>query len=751
MDLRRKIFLRVVLLIFLLIAAIVAVIWVLKQDIPPHNAGFAVIIIAAIGVVAFLLGILLDRAIARMTIREVDQLTKSLRENEARLKGIFDNMSSGVAIYDDVTERKQAAETIEEWRTRYQAAIDASGQILYDWDSATGEAVYGGSLEPILGYTQEDMEGGLKRWKDLIHPDDRSDFDAVMERGLKTGGTMHGLYRVLKKDGEYTDIEDTGKFLLDSQGNLVHRLGFLKNITELKQAEIKLSQSEEKFRSLVENMSDFVFLIDPDLRIITLNHAAAELIGDKTENIIGKQVSEIFPPHVAEMYEEGLRNVFETATQLGTDSILQVRDLNLFLNTRLNPILDDRKKVIAVIGVSRDITDRKRAEDEIKRREQYLLGLNDAAQTLLIPRSLVPFQEFIDKIGPAANASRAYVFINRRGSDGELIASRKAEWCADGIDPTIDNPLPQDLSYKEDLPRWGEALARGKGINSLAADFPERERELFKPYAIRAALTIPIMIENEFVGFIGFDNCVSDREWDKTEETFLRAAANDLAQAISRARSEEKVLASLKEKEVLLREIHHRVKNNMQVIVSLLRMHSRRIEDTRVEQVFNDCRDRVYAMSLIHEALYQSDDLARIDFETCLNKLCRNLDQVYGVSSKGITLTVKSCDAVLNMDQSITVGMVISELITNSIKHAFTANKGGAVSISLTRSDKDNVELIVEDNGKGLPLEIDILNPPELGLQLVVSAVTREWGGSIEVDRNGGTRFVIRFKCKIDK
>ncbi|HDL63986.1 MAG TPA: hypothetical protein ENH12_01210, partial [Proteobacteria bacterium] len=174
MDLRRKIFLRVVLLIFLLIAAIVAVIWVLKQDIPPHNAGFAVIIIAAIGVVAFLLGILLDRAIARMTIREVDQLTKSLRENEARLKGIFDNMSSGVAIYDDVTERKQAAETIEEWRTRYQAATDASGQILYDWDSATGEAVYGGSLEPILGYTQEDMEGGLKRWKDLIHPDDRS-------------------------------------------------------------------------------------------------------------------------------------------------------------------------------------------------------------------------------------------------------------------------------------------------------------------------------------------------------------------------------------------------------------------------------------------------------------------------------------------------------------------------------------------------------------------------------------------------
>jgi len=969
MNLRRKIFLRVVLLIFLLIAAIAAVIWVLKQDIQPYNAGFAVIIIAVIGVVAFLLGILLDRAIARVTTREVDQLTKSLRESKARFKGIFDNMSSGVAvyqainngedfkfldfnhsaerinkiaredligrpvtevfpkignvglldvfrrvwrtgepehfpvfsyideriegwwenyvyrlpegeivaIYDDVTERKQAAETIEEWRTRYQAAIAASGQILYDWDSSTGEAVYGGSLETILGYTQEEMMGGLKHWKDLIHPDDLHGFDAVIERGLKTGGSMHGIYRVQKKNGEYADIEDTGKFFMDSQGNLVRRLGFLKDITELKQTEGKLFQSEEKFRSLVENMSDFVFLIDPELRIITLNQAASKLIGDRTENIIGRQVSDIFPPHISAMYEKWLRNVFTTAAPLKIDSILQINKFEIFLNTRLNPIFDDRGKVIAVIGVSRDITerrqteeallaseeryravaeeipvlicrflpgneityandtyckyfektpqelvgssflmlipeedretvarnilaltvesptqshehhvitstgefrwhrwtnralfdkrgkpiayqaigeditDRKQAEEAIKQRERYLVGLNDAAQALLVLAPTVPFQEFVDKIGPASDASRAYVFINHRGPDGGLLTSQKAEWCAEGINPKIDNPLMQDMSYNEWLPRWGEILLRGDVINARTADFPDKERQILEPQGIRAVLLIPIMVDDEFVGFIGFDNCISDREWDNVEQTFLRAAANDLTQAIRRARSEEKVLASLKEKEVLLREIHHRVKNNMQVIVSLLRMHSRRTDDVGVEQVFNDCRDRVYAMSLIHEALYQSDDLARINFEAYLSKLCVNLNQVYGASSKGIMLKVNPCSVVLDIDQSITVGMVISELITNSIKHAFPEGRGGTVSISLTGLDKDNVELIVEDDGIGLPLEIDILDPPSLGLQVVVSAITHEWGGSIEVGRDGGTRYVIRFKCNSTK
>jgi len=215
-----------------------------------------------------------------------------------------------------------------------------------------------------------------------------------------------------------------------------------------------------------------------------------------------------------------------------------------------------------------------------------------------------------------------------------------------------------------------------------------------------------------------------------------------------RKRAKERIAAALMEKEVLLREIHHRVKNNMQVIVSLLRMHSRRTDDARLGQVFDDCRDRVNAMSLIHEALYQSDDLARIDFEVYLKKLCRNLSQAYGASGRGVTVKVERANVTLDMDQGIAMGMIICELVSNAFKHAFSLGKGGMVTIVLSVLGGEEVELIVQDDGEGLPPEIDILNPPSLGLQLTVAAVTRELGGSIEVERDGGTRFIIRFKGK---
>jgi two-component sensor histidine kinase len=395
-----------------------------------------------------------------------------------------------------------------------------------------------------------------------------------------------------------------------------------------------------------------------------------------------------------------------------------------------------------------DITERIQAEEALLQREKYLSGLNDSAETLLILTDEVPYQAFVDKLGPGCNVSRVYIFLNHLDSNGRLSMYQKVEWCADGVHPEIDNPQLQNLPYDVWLPHWKDTLAQGKIINGLVSDFPAVEREILKPQGILTILVIPIIIDSEFAGFIGFDNCVSEQEWDIVAQTFLRNAANDLAQAIKRKRSEEQVKASLIEKEVLLREVHHRVKNNMQVIVSLMRKQTRRSRSDRMRNVFDDCRDRINAMSLIHEALYQSENLARIDFENYIKKLCRNLNQAYNAYNRGILVTVKQCNVTLGIDRGIAVGMVICELISNSFKHAFPLYKGGNVSISLSGLAGNEVELIVQDNGKGLPPEIDIQNTSSLGLKLAVAAVTRELGESIEVERSGGTRFIIRFKYK---
>jgi len=228
-----------------------------------------------------------------------------------------------------------------------------------------------------------------------------------------------------------------------------------------------------------------------------------------------------------------------------------------------------------------------------------------------------------------------------------------------------------------------------------------------------------------------------------------RQAENELKQTIDTLKK------SVKEKEILLREIHHRVKNNMQVIISLLKMHSRKIKDPRLGEVFNECRDRVNAISLVHEALYLSNDFAQIDFEDYLKKLCQNLSRMYGASHKGITVEVNHCDVILSMDQSIAIGMVITELVSNAFKHAFLDGHGGKVSLCLSVSNKDeknkkkrrNVKLIVKDNGQGMPRDIDILNQDSLGfgLHLAVATVIRELDGSIKMEQNEGTAFIIEF------
>jgi two-component sensor histidine kinase len=151
-------------------------------------------------------------------------------------------------------------------------------------------------------------------------------------------------------------------------------------------------------------------------------------------------------------------------------------------------------------------------------------------------------------------------------------------------------------------------------------------------------------------------------------------------------------------------------------------------------------------MSLIHEALYQSENLSKIDFNAYLKKLCRNLAKAHDAPRRRIDLTTNAADVSLDMDQGVAVGMIIAELISNAFKHAFPHDEGGGVSIRLDHPDGETVRLVVSDTGIGLPEDFDIQHPPSLGMRLVSGAVTRELGGTINVESDNGARFIIRFK-----
>lgn len=204
---------------------------------------------------------------------------------------------------------------------------------------------------------------------------------------------------------------------------------------------------------------------------------------------------------------------------------------------------------------------------------------------------------------------------------------------------------------------------------------------------------------------------------------------------------------ALAEKEALLREIHHRVKNNMQVIVSLLNIHSRQTDSLLVERVFQDCRDRIDAMALIHETLYQSNDLSHIDFPAYLNKLCLNLNRAYDGAGRGVQIAVYPNPVRLNTDQCVSIGMILAELIANAFKHAFPESRSGTIEVRADLCDPNTFELSVRDDGVGIPDTFDLDATDSLGLRLVTSVIRRDLRGSIRVERTDGTHFVMQFPC----
>ncbi|MFQ5713816.1 MAG: ammonium transporter [Candidatus Scalinduaceae bacterium] len=207
-----------------------------------------------------------------------------------------------------------------------------------------------------------------------------------------------------------------------------------------------------------------------------------------------------------------------------------------------------------------------------------------------------------------------------------------------------------------------------------------------------------------------------------------------------------KTEASLKEKEVLLREIHHRVKNNMQVISSLIRLQSRNVKDEQQIEMLKESQNRIKAMALIHEKLYRSKDLANIDFNDYIKNLVNDLFLSYKASTGKVTLKMNIETVSFGIDTAIPCGLIINELVSNSLKYAFPEGKDGEIKISLRTLDEGDIELIVSDNGVGIPKDLDFRNTESLGLRLITNLAETQLQGKVELNRNKGTEFQIKYK-----
>jgi two-component sensor histidine kinase len=231
-----------------------------------------------------------------------------------------------------------------------------------------------------------------------------------------------------------------------------------------------------------------------------------------------------------------------------------------------------------------------------------------------------------------------------------------------------------------------------------------------------------------------------------------RETTNKLLQleVAQRMKVEDQLRASLKEKEVLLGEIHHRVKNNLQVIISLLALQSRAVKDEKVAGALQDSQNRVRSMALIHEQLYRSGELSRIDYRAYLRTLTEELLRSYSPDTDSISLEMDVDEIYLGIKTALPCSLIISELVSNCLKHAFGRDGPKLIKVSLRRLTDGKYRLVVEDNGQGFPPDFDYRNSESLGLRLVTNLTELQLHGRMELRKDRGTEFTIEFEALED-
>jgi PAS domain S-box-containing protein len=413
-------------------------------------------------------------------------------------------------------------------------------------------------------------------------------------------------------------------------------------------------------------------------------------------------------------------------------------------------IYSDDGSLSATEGFITDITEKKLVEEEILQRNQELATLNRIGQS-------------INKLAdPSEILSLIYKMTGKLFDNNNLYIALYDEANKEISFPiyTIDGSNIPTGTRKPGKGLTEHVIKTAKPLiinNDIAGKFEKLgiEKRGQKSKSIMAA---PMMLGKKVIGVITLQDYKNENAFEESQLELLMTIASQAVIALENSRlfmtlqreleekkrTEIQIKASLREKEILLQEIHHRVKNNLQIMSSLLRIQASYVKNKEVHKIFKESENRIRAMSLIHNKLYNSENYDRIDFTDYIKTLISGLFISYGVSSERILLNINLNNTLLNIDTMIPCGLIINELVSNSLKYAFPNNRNGSIMIKLSH-DENELSLIVKDDGIGFKHKVDINSTDTLGIKLV-KLLASQMDGKVEINSKVGTETKIIFK-----
>ncbi len=491
---------------------------------------------------------------------------------------------------------------------------------------------------------------------------------------------------------------------------------------------------------IVSAMSNFLVLIDEKKRIKNVNLAGLRLSGYIESEINGKDMKMLFPddlslPEVYNFSKEHRSN-FETVMNTKNGKFVPVL-------MSVTPIIFNSQK-LGILCVGSDITRLKQEELHKSMVTQQTIERQNVLLELF-KKDLSNLSEALQRITEASSKTLDvdHVSIWLFNNDKTKII------CKDRYNLKDNSHKQGYILEASDYPIYFEAIKKFHNITAANAQkyhyTSEFNESYFKPNGIFSLMDVPIWLEGDLMGMFCYENS-KIRHWTFEDQDLASSMAQLISlglEASKRKRAEEKLKMSLEEKELLMKEIHHRAKNNLQIISSLLNLQSRYINDKEALDVFKESQNRARSMALIHEKLYSASDLRKINFGEYIRSLTTELFSSYQISS-GIKLDINVDDVDLDINTSVPLALIVNEIVTNSLKYAFPDRKTGNISVNFGKKDNE-LQLTVEDNGIGFPSNMDFKNTDSLGMQLV-NSLTDQINGKIKLDKTEGTKFIINFK-----